>query len=702
MQEKGNEPKTCVHWRVLVLLAVFLVLCYLNTFNVSWQLDDKLNITANPRVQISDLQPETLYKVAFGDVQSSKLFYRPVSNLSLAVNWYFGQSDVTGYHVVNISIHILTAFFLYLTVLALFRTPNLAGRYTGSEHFIALLAAVLWAANPIQTQAVTYIVQRMASMAALFYVMGVYLYIKARISRLTKHRVLFYAGVFLAFLLAVGSKENALMLPAALFLVELVFFRDLSDPGTRKWLLWSGCALVVAVFATGVMLFMSDGFITRLQNGYESRAFTLFERLLTQPRIILFYLSQIFYPIADRLSIDHDIAVSTGIFKPWTTLPAILAILCAVAAAFRLMILYPLVSFAVLFFFLNHVIESSIIPLEMVFEHRNYLPSLFLFVPVAAGIKWAVDYYKREKRSMAVVIIGFVTIIVMLLGTGTYVRNMAWSTPQTLWQDTMEKAPGRARPHTNLGQGYYGKIGDYDKAIELYKKAMHLNHDKHPDKVKALSLKNIANTYIIRDDNYNEAIKILNRAIDIDPGDLDAHFDLHLSLIHAGRLDEALEQNDYLVSEQPQSEKILNSRAMIHLKKNQPEKALPFLIKAIEKAPNNEYTLISLGRAKSMTGNYKAAEKFLWRIPDRSPRKTAALLLQIENSLRAGDKANAEKYAEKLLNHKNPQTIREKLLEAQEPGPMWPISADLVAPVIAEALKKQSTSIENLHASDEG
>ncbi|MFP4573875.1 MAG: tetratricopeptide repeat protein [Desulfobacterales bacterium] len=692
-----------MNWRVLILLSILFLLCYQNTFNVPFHFDDRPNITQNSRIQINSLHPETLYKVALEEGFSNhRLFNRPASNLSLAVNWYFGQTDVTGYHIFNLSVHIFTAFFLYLTILALFRTPNLAGRYTDSEHFIALLATVLWASNPIQTQAVTYIVQRMASMAALFYVMGVYLYIMARVSRLTKHRVLFYAGVFLAFLLAVGSKENALMLPAALFLVEMVFFRDLSKPGTKKRFLLAGCFLLAGIFAAGVLLFMSNGLMASLQDRYADRSFTLFERLLTQPRVVIFYISQIFYPIADRLSIDNDIAVSTGIFQPWTTLPAILAILGAVAAAFRLMIRYPLVSFAVLFFFLNHVIESSIVPLEMVFEHRNYLPSLFLFVPVAAGVKWAIDYYQREKRSMAAVIIAFVTILVTLLGTGTYVRNMAWTSERALWQDAKEKSPGRARPYTNLGQGYYAKIGDYDKALELYKTAMHLNHDKHPDKVKLLSLKNIAKTYIARDRDYDEAIKTLNRATEIDPENLNAHFDLYISLIHAGRLEEAMEKSDYLLSEQPERVDFLNTRALLHLRKNQPNKAIPFLIKAIQKAPNNEHTLISLGQAKSMTGNHVAAEKFLGRIPKRSPRKTAALLLQIENSLRAGNEMDAEKYAEKLLNHKNPQTIREKLQEAQEPGPMWPVSADLVAPVIAEALKKQSTSIENLQTSDEG
>lgn len=692
MEYNAEKALQCINWRVMLLLSVLLLVCYQNTFNAPWHFDDKPNITANSRVQIDTLHPATVYDAAFGDESSKRLFYRPVAFASFAVNWYFGQDNVTGYHVINLAVHILTAFFLYLSVLALFKTPNLAGRYSGSEHFIALLAAVLWAANPIQTQAVTYIVQRMASMAALFYVLGIYFYVTARISQSTKSRLLLYSGVFIAFLLAAGSKENALMLPAALFLVEMIFFRDLSDPSTRKRLVLAGLTLLSAVFLAGILLFFTDGFLSRLQSGYERRVFTLSERLLTQPRIIVFYISQIFYPIADRLSIDHDIEISTSFFRPWTTLPAILLILGMVAAAFRLITRHPFVSFAVLFFFLNHVIESSIISLEMVFEHRNYLPTLFLFVPVAAGIKFAIDYYLREKRSMAVVITAFATVLVMLLGTGTYVRNMAWSSHRALWQDAMDKAPGRARPHINLGHSYYAKVGEYDRAIHLFERAMHLKHDSR-ESAKVRALKNMAGATIRRDGNHDEAIGIFYQLLDIAPDDLEGRYNLFVSFFQTGRLDEALEQSDYLLSKRPENVKYLNTRAFIHLRKNQPEKAMPFLIEIMRKSPDDEYAIVSLGFAKMRTGNHIAAHRFLGRIPAWSPHKTAALLLQIENSQRAGNVLNAEKYAKKLLSHTSPQTIREKLIEAQEPGTMWPVSVDIVAPVIAAQLQTQSGMI---------
>lgn len=218
-----------------MLLGLLVLIIYSNTFNASFHLDDFQNITKKTQLHLKNLYPETIYHAIFeSQAGNKKVFYRPVSCLSIALNWYFGKDDVTGYHVVNIAVHILTAFFLYLTLLSLFITPNLRGKYSGNEHFIAILATVLWAANPIQTQAVTYIVQRMASMAAMFYIIGIYFYLKARTNNLQKKKILFFSAVFISFLLAVGSKENAVMLPVSLFFLEIIFFRDMSDSKTIR------------------------------------------------------------------------------------------------------------------------------------------------------------------------------------------------------------------------------------------------------------------------------------------------------------------------------------------------------------------------------------------------------------------------------------------------------------------------------------
>ena len=160
-----------------------LLASYSNSFNSSWHLDDEANITGNHRIHIKALTPESITGTLYANPVSAGKMYRPVANLTFALNWYVGQNNVTGYHIVNVAVHLVTAFLLYLTIINLYRTPKLASQYEpASGYFIAFLAAALWAVNPIQTQAVNYIVQRMALLAAMFYLFGVYFYVKLRLA----------------------------------------------------------------------------------------------------------------------------------------------------------------------------------------------------------------------------------------------------------------------------------------------------------------------------------------------------------------------------------------------------------------------------------------------------------------------------------------------------------------------------------------
>ena len=214
------------------------------------------------------------------------------------------------------------------------------------------------------------------------------------------------------------------------------------------------------------------------------------ERLLTEPRIILYYLSQILYPAPTRLSIEHDIAVSTSLISPWTTLPAIAGVLLLIGLGIYFTRKRPLISFALLFFFLNHVIESSIIGLELIFEHRNYLPSLFLFVPIAAGCISLLDHYRGQRRVIHAAILSFAILLIFGFGSGTYIRNLAWKTERSLWEDAIAKAPHSGRAWHNLALSHYVPTGQYDKAMLLYRKALKL--EKNNVQQESIILSNMA------------------------------------------------------------------------------------------------------------------------------------------------------------------------------------------------------------------
>ena len=313
-----------------VLLWLLIYPIYSNTLNASWHMDDQPNILDNRPLHIDNLMPPTLFQTFFASPGSIKKLYRPIPCLTFALNWYFGRDDPTGYHLVNILIHILTSFILFLLIFTLFQTPALKGLRTLQEaYFISFLSAVLWAINPIQTQAITYIVQRMAAMAAMFYLVGMLLYIKARMSNVNSKRTFLYLGCLISFLCAVGSKENAATLPLALVLLEIAFFQKSGRIDSKITIFRTAAWAFVLVFIAFIVIYTKGNLLFFL-GGYAHRSFSLIERLLTEPRVVVYYLSQIFYPIPNRLSIDHTVPLSTSLTDPWTTMPAILFILALI------------------------------------------------------------------------------------------------------------------------------------------------------------------------------------------------------------------------------------------------------------------------------------------------------------------------------------------------------------------------------------
>jgi tetratricopeptide (TPR) repeat protein len=542
---------------VFCLLAFSILLIYSNALQSSWHLDDYENIANNPRILIKDVAPETLWDALSGSPEGRPLPYRSLAFISFALNAFFHHTDVTGYHVVNIIIHVITAFLLFVTVMKLFSTPHLASTSRGDVHFIALVAALLWAVNPIQTQAVTYIVQRMASMAAMFYLLAVYFYLAARLKKRIDARMGYFTLCGLSYAFAIFSKENASLLPIALFFIEFIFFRDICDSRVKRTFILCLFAVVFFVILMGVFLFGNPfGFL----KGYPYRTFTPLQRLLTEPRVLVFYLSQIFYPIPMRLSVYHDFPVSTSLFHPWTTLPSIILILALLGFAFLWMSRRPVLSFAIFFFFFNHIIESSVIGLELVFEHRNYLPSLFLFMPVAQCIKVGIKRYGTLSSNLPRLLNMGVVLLVIALGTGTYVINMAWANERTLWEDTLSKAPNSIRAHHELAFQYYEKNGQYDAALALYHRGLQLEGQNIYE--KALSLNNIASIHFTRGE-YDLAEMYWKKAIASFPKYKNAYYRLSLTQTKLGKWREASETLSRIVHKEPVDAAVLRLRKII-------------------------------------------------------------------------------------------------------------------------------------------
>jgi hypothetical protein len=297
----------------LIVGVAFLV--YSNSFSVPFQFDDRPNITQNPIIQIKVLTWDRIGLLMKNTYQET---IRLFSYLTLALNYYFGEFNVFGYHLVNFFIHVLAGIFLYWFLILTFNLPSLKEKYGAISYKVALFTSLIFIAHPVQTQSVTYIVQRMTSLAGMFYLLAFVFFIKGRLAE-GKARVFYFGGAVLSYLLGVFSKENAAILPFFIALYEFFFFRDLdlSPKGKKILFVLIGALLVLGAFG---FLFWGQRYIQVTIEGYQYRTFTMSERVLTQFRVVLYYLTLLIYPHPSRLNLDYDFLISKSILtrrQPW-------------------------------------------------------------------------------------------------------------------------------------------------------------------------------------------------------------------------------------------------------------------------------------------------------------------------------------------------------------------------------------------------
>jgi tetratricopeptide (TPR) repeat protein len=520
---------------------ILIVFSYSNSLQTSWHFDDLPIITENEKIHLTNLSFEQIAKTfSANPSKTDGSLYRPLACFTFALNWYFSQDNVFSYHIVNILIHLLTAYILFSTIRRLFTFCN-PGKYSPTFiHTTALLAALLWALAPIQTQAVTYIVQRMASMAAMFAIFSMYAYIRARTEQ-TRKKYIWFTICLLSYLAALASKSNSALLPISLLLLELSFLKKIKTKKAIIRLLILPVITLITAYWIAYFVYNIRSLHTVLDI-YNHRSFTLTERLLTEPRILLMYLSQLAFPKADRLSLEHDITLSTSLLSPWTTIPAILFILTALFLSSYYLKKHPVFTFPVLFYLLNQLIESTVIPLELVFEHRNYLPSLFLFLPV--GYLFAQALYGEKNFSpigrIAIMFCG--ALYLTTSGHATYTRNLSWATEGSLLNDILKKAPFNARTAYELGR-LSARTGDHNKAYYFFQYALkHSEKAPTPKFMKRLALHGLA---VNRNEfgQYEQAQQYIDQCLEIDKEDMacqeaKATFYLHQKL-YKGALSEA-------------------------------------------------------------------------------------------------------------------------------------------------------------------
>lgn len=677
-----------------MLICATVILAYSNTFHSTWHFDDRPVIVDNPHLHATRLDKNALIHAAYSNPQDHLQIrerpYRPVANISFALNWFFHQSDVLGFHIVNISIHILTALILLLTLLRLYGSPRLKDKSRFAFQ-IALLAALAWALHPIQTQAVTYIVQRMAQLAALFYIIGIYCYISARQSESTASTLFWSVGCVLAYVLAFGSKENASIFPLALLLVELVFFQELDTLKSKR--IFIGGVILTGLITFGVITLYTGKMLPAFVELYSNRNFTMEERLLTQPRVLFKYLGQIFYPVPSRFSIAHDITISTSLFSPASTLACILGIFAACGSSLLTLKRAPIVSFAVLFYFLNHIVESSIIPLELFFEHRNYLPSLFLFWPLAGAVFHFQTLCNRHTSLPNQILPVTAIFILICLGSATFIRNQVWKSNDTLWIDALKKAPNHARPYNVLATDLaWGKKSihpeRYDMALDLFEKAL----DKYSPRKTAKSgtYVNMASIYYNQKKDYEKAIALYEQGLKVDPESFIAHYYIINPLMMSRQWDKALSHADFLLSRRHWDGRYHLARGRALFWKGNYKEALASFESGLEIEPGNPRLLLYVANSLNRLHLHSKALPVLEQALQGTDIDSFVHLARIETHTRMNNADKVKKNLEIIFSLYDMSMLKEWLGSIRESYLSVPVDLDIIEPVIFKEIEDRN------------
>ena len=485
---------------VFILFAIVAFAIYYNSLTSDFHFDDDPSIAGNSAVAINNLSLSALKKAAFWN--KDKL--RSVSYLSFALNYYFSRERTTSYHVINVIVHIINAFLIYLIILKLFGSDSDDEETRRRLTISAFFTALIWLVTPLNSMAVIYIVQRMTLLMTLFFLLSFFCYIKGRKGAHTPWFVL----SFVFFVLSVMSKENGITVILVIVLYEFIFNKKGDIKNITKKELLILLALFV-ILMTPVIIYRAAIIHQFSGREYEWWGFTLGERYLTQFRVMVFALSLLLLPLPQRLSVTHDIAISKSLFTPITTLPAIFLMTFLFIFSLMRMKKNPYFSFAALVFFITISVEV-ILPLELFYEHRMYLPSIFL---IGVAVDYAVQkYYERSRKTVMAALIS----LVILLSVLTMIRGLVWENEFTLWNDVLSKYPEESRAIFNLGFTYY-QSGDYEKALEIEKKALNiylkLYGEYHPD---------VANCYgsigLIYSNlgDYKKSLEYYEKALNID------------------------------------------------------------------------------------------------------------------------------------------------------------------------------------------
>ena len=446
--------------RLFLFLLLLLTVClYAIGLESNFYLDDFGNLSELAEVENNGF----FYYIFSGTAGPSG---RPLSLLTFALQYPAWPDNPAAFKAVNLAIHCVNGILVWLIsahLIALLEPDRVRRR------LFVFFTTALWLLHPLQLSTVLYVVQRMTLLSALFTLAGLWAWLCCRDEVIQRPGPRAYlkcmAPVALCLVLAILAKENGILLLLYIIVIEKTLY---ASRGTG---LKNGLLLVLALPLFALLVYLLSDF-DGLLTSYDNRPFTLPERLLTQPLVLLVYLKNILLPVYGAFGLYHDdFPVSTGLLAPPYTLPAIAGLLLLFLAGLGFRKSAPVFGFAVLWFLAGHALEASFVNLELYFEHRNYLPSL--------GVLFGLNYLllKFIKRRQYRLSAGLAGLVYSALVMGAfYLEATLWSEPRLQALEWARNHPASERVLTNLAYEF-ADSGEYEQTIEIYNRLEQLKPD---------------------------------------------------------------------------------------------------------------------------------------------------------------------------------------------------------------------------------
>ena len=531
----------------LLIVAIFIagIIAYSNSFDCSFHFDDD-------KVFHSSV---TTGSASIGDW--IRLFpARPIGILTFAINYNIHKLDLWGYHFVNLIIHLANAFLIWWLTLLTLSTPVMKDEVI-SRHktMVAFLTGLLFVTHPLATQSVTYIAQRFASLATLFYLLSLILFVRGKLWQGDKDWSWFlFGGSILCGALGMLTKEIVFTLPFAVILYDYCFLKTVPWKVAIKD---NGFIISFIMLLIFILLYFRNSSVSPVSifnpvqpdQGY-AYSISMKEYFFTQFSVILTYIRLFLLPVNQNLDYDYQLSSSFFHLKTFFSFSLLLGIIAAGVLLFKK---YRLISFWIFWFFLTISVESSIIPIaqDVIFEHRTYLPGFGFFLALTGTFFY---FFKERYLKIAVIILLIVAAINTVL---TYQRNKVWLNEHTLWADCVKKSPNKARPHNNLGTALSAE-GKSEEAIDHYNQALRITRDY------ANVYNNRGNAYANLG-QYKLAFEDYNQAIHLKPDYADAYYNWGYAYDKLGQYQPAIEYYNQAIRLNPNYARAYINRGVAYL-----------------------------------------------------------------------------------------------------------------------------------------